>query len=122
MKQHLSKLSSRRLLLLSLVILPLLQACGGSGVEVGGSQSSGGNNGSPDGTPTGGEITEPENGGPTGETPPQTSVSNLDPLDVAASRFLAQATRPPRRGGLAFSGSGNLRPDRRFNSRTEVQS
>lgn len=83
------------------MILPLLQACGGSGVEVGNSQGSNGDNSSPGDTPTGGEITEPENGGPTGETPPQTSVSNLDPLDVAASRFLTQATFGPTEDSIA---------------------
>ena len=78
----------------------LLQACG-DGVVVDGSDSFTGGGGSGVGlgngdsqtdTPTGEELAEPEDGGPTGELPQVTSVSNLDQEDVAASRFLAQAT------------------------------
>lgn len=67
----------------------LVQACGDSGVAVtqgGASVGSGGGLGGE--APS--ENTNPD--GSTGEIPSVTSVSNLDAGDVAASRFLAQAT------------------------------
>lgn len=72
--------------------LLLVQACSDSGVTVG--NGTGGPAPVDNGPPLGGqELTEEENGdGPTGEIPEVTSVSNLDPADVAASRFLAQTT------------------------------
>ncbi len=89
----LSLSNSRWLLAVLFSLTLLLQACGDSGVVINndtGSGSSGGSNGG--GTPTGEDLEEPDNGGPSGELPPVTSVSNLDAEDVAASRFLAQTT------------------------------
>ncbi|MFK7854084.1 MAG: DUF1800 family protein [Granulosicoccus sp.] len=79
------------------VLLPLfLFGCGGAGVEVGSQQ---GNSPSPGVNPNipsvGEELVEPETGTPSGEPAPTTSVSNLDPADVEASRFLAQASFGP---------------------------
>ena len=91
------KHTRQSLILAAFTALIILQACSDSGVivnnDTGGSTIS---SGPPigNGPPLGGEeLTEPDNGGgPTGETPTVTSVSNLDAADVAASRFLAQAT------------------------------
>jgi uncharacterized protein (DUF1800 family) len=74
-------------------IVLLLQGCSDSGVVI--DSGSGGSPNSAGGTPQGEELVEPTDGGPTGELPPATSVSNLDPLDVAAARFLTQATFGP---------------------------
>ncbi len=96
MKQNSHPVIPRWLVLFGLLSLPLIQACSDAGVVVGNPQTStGGNPSSPGSTPSGGDLSEPEGGGPTGETPPETSVSNLDPADVAASRFLTQATFGP---------------------------
>lgn len=79
------------LILAAFSALIILQACSDSGVIV--NNNTGGSSIS-SGPPLGGEeLTEPDNGGgPTGEAPAVTSVSNLDAADVTASRFLAQAT------------------------------
>ncbi len=76
--------------LLSLILL--LQACGDSGVVIDNGSVTGSDNAGGGGTPTGEDLQEPDDGGPSGELPPVTSVSNLDAEDVAASRFLAQAS------------------------------
>ncbi len=94
----------------TLVIASLLvQACGDSGVAIneggvsGGSSGSGGSGGSTgsggsggstsSGGLGGGQLTESFNSdGFTGTVQPTSSVSNLNAEDVAASRFLAQAT------------------------------
>ena len=87
----------------------LLQACSDSGVivnqpdrpgfggtvsgqpSISGPSSPGPSNPGP--SLGGEELVEPDtNDGPTGELPPVSSVSNLSADDVAASRFLAQAT------------------------------
>lgn len=86
--------SINRWLLASLFsLILLLQACSDAGVVINDNGSGGGVNGDGGGgTPTGEDLEEPDDGTPSGELPPVTSVSNLDPLDVAASRFLAQTT------------------------------
>ncbi|MBX2879062.1 MAG: DUF1800 domain-containing protein [Granulosicoccus sp.] len=79
-----------------LLFCVLMQACGEPTVVVDQGNSSAGNGSqNPGETPTGGELDEPSDGGPTGDTPAQTSVSNLNAADVAASRFLAQASFGP---------------------------
>ena len=83
------------LVLVALLSFVILQACSDAGVVVGnGSSGSDGSSPSIDtGAPLGGEeLVEPEGNGPTGEASAVTSVTNLDAADVAASRFLAQAT------------------------------
>jgi len=100
---------------LAALVLVALAACGDAGVVVGdggtggpstGGVGSGGGNvgGGAGGGPTGGpapELVEPEGEGPTGELPLATSVSSLDPADVEASRFLAQATFGPTPESIA---------------------
>lgn len=97
MKYQSSRFTPRWLFLVSILILPLLQACGEAGVVVSNPQATtvGGGGGITGDTPSGIELIEPEGGGPTGQTPRETSVSNLAADDVAASRFLAQATFGP---------------------------
>lgn len=89
-------------LTLSLLFAVLLQACGDSGVNVqsdsvndGGAQSPAGSPGDGGDAPGEVELAEPETGGPTGDAPAATSVSNLNAEDVSASRFLAQTTFGP---------------------------
>lgn len=84
--------ASRWLIAALLSLTLVLQSCSEGGVVINDDNKGSGGNGGGGGTPTGEELTEPGDGGPTGELPPVTSVSNLDPDDVAASRFLAQAT------------------------------
>ncbi|WP_169727535.1 DUF1800 domain-containing protein [Granulosicoccus antarcticus] len=94
-------MSGRWLIGALLSVILVLNGCSDGGVVIDNADSgsnpgssSGGSSGSGngDGTPTGGDLSEPDGGGPTGELPPVTSVSNLDPDDVEASRLLAQAT------------------------------
>jgi len=73
---------------------------GGAPTSPGGGDAGGGNVGGTPATPAP-ELVEPEGEGPTGTLPPATSVSSLDPADVAASRFLAQATFGPRMEDIA---------------------
>ncbi len=82
---------SRWLITALLSLILVLQGCSDGGVVIN-DAGSGDSNGGSSGTPTGEELIEPDDGGPTGQVPAVTSVSNLDPEDVAASRFLAQAT------------------------------
>lgn len=72
-------------------LLLLLQACSDGGVVIS-SADSGSGAGSSGDTPVGENLAEPDDGGPSGELPPVTSVANLNADDVAASRFLAQST------------------------------
>ncbi|MFK8079141.1 MAG: DUF1800 family protein [Granulosicoccus sp.] len=83
------------LLPLSALVLALLfsQSCSDSGVSVGNSSAGGGQLAANDPPLGGDDLSEPDEvNSPTGQAPPATSVSNLDPADVAASRFLTQAT------------------------------
>ncbi len=84
-----------RNLVLALLVALSLQACSDGGVVVGDVQSGGGGSGVPGGIQPGEELSEPEGNNPTGAPPPTTSVSNLNAADVAASRFLNQATFGP---------------------------
>lgn len=78
-----------------------IQACSDGVVVEGGGSAAPTNPQPPTQTPSGGELEEPDEGGPSGEIPPETSASNLDPADVAASRFLAQATFGPTPDSIA---------------------
>ncbi|MFK7994245.1 MAG: DUF1800 family protein [Granulosicoccus sp.] len=86
------------LLALSACVLAVLlsQACSDSGVTLGTNGGPGAVNEpvSVNDAPLGGEeLVEPDEvNDPTGQAPTANSVSNLDPADVAASRFLAQST------------------------------
>ena len=100
---------------LAALAIGALAACSDGGVVVGdGTTSGGGAIGGGDGGGNGGgvtggrpaaplapELVEPEGDGPTGTPPPATSVSSLDPADVAASRFLARATFGPTPESIA---------------------
>ncbi len=88
-----NKFSRLQIIVVLSLALGLLAGCSESGVIVGTGTVSNGSGGA-SGAPLGGdELVEPaDQNGPTGETPPVTSVGNLDAGDVAASRFLAQAT------------------------------
>lgn len=72
----------------SIIAVVLLSACSDAGVIV----SNTGSSGSSSGTPTGSPLSEPTDGQASGQSPSTASASNLDPADVIASRFLAQAT------------------------------
>lgn len=83
---------------LALLLLVLIQGCSDAGVEVANQQGPVANPNpvtNPNIPSAGEELEEPDDGAPSGETPPISSVSNLDPADVAASRFLAQTTFGP---------------------------
>ena len=93
----------------ALLVACLLVACSDSGVVVGGeSVGGGGSVGGLSGAGGGAgadepppALTEPEGEGPTGTPEPTTSVSRLDPADIEASRFLAQATFGPTPESIA---------------------
>lgn len=99
---------SARTAICAALLLTLLQSCGDAGVQVGNPQNPGSGS-SPVANPSanpnipsvGGELTEPDNGGPSGEAPAASSVSNLDQQDVIASRFLAQSTFGPTLASIA---------------------
>lgn len=90
------KRSSLVRLAISVLLTLVLYGCGDAGVEVSSQQ---GNSPAPIANPNipsvGEELVEPEIGVPSGDAAPTTSVSNLDPADVEASRFLAQASFGP---------------------------
>lgn len=85
--------------LLSILSILQLQACGDSGVIIGDGVNQSSDLGTP--TPVGDVLVEPIDGSPSGDTPAVTSVSNLDPADVAAARFLTQATFGPTPENIA---------------------
>lgn len=105
-----SRRRSQSYAVFSLCLTLLLGACGDAGVIInesgssspgssddsaGGNDGTGGNPVVDNGSSTDGELSEPDGDGPTGTPAPTTSVSNLDPADVSASRFLAQTTFGP---------------------------
>ena len=81
--------------ILLLLLAFVLQACGDSDVVITNQNGTPSDSDPGGSTPVGGELTEPETSGPTGDAPPATSVSNLNAQDVSASRFLAQTTFGP---------------------------
>lgn len=96
-----------------LLFAAFLQACSDSGVAVGD-----GGLGTVPPRPDVPELAEPETEGPTGEAPAISSVSNLDALDVEASRFLAQTTfgaTPQSIAALRNQGSYANWIDQQFN-------
>ncbi len=91
---------------IALVFGLLLAACGDDGVVVGngesGNTAGGGGTGDAGNTDSGGVLDlPPTNGEPSGEIPATTAASRLDADDVAAARFLMQASFGPSTESLA---------------------